>query len=81
MSWWDWRYVEELDEVEIRVATFHLSGAMSTLTHKQRFVIELRFGLRDGVTYSQEEIAEAMGISHQNVCRLEQTAMTRLRGF
>src|SRR5690349_7298290 len=48
------------------------------LTHKQRFVVERRYGLTDGYSYSQREIAEMMGISQQAVNKLEQAARGKI---
>lgn len=52
--------------------------AISTLTEKQRFVIEMRFGLRDGYRYTLEDIARLMGIARKNVWALEQRALEML---
>lgn len=53
--------------------------AMEALTEKQRFVLELRYGLRGWPAMTVREIARLMGISHQCVSRLEHRAMVRLR--
>jgi RNA polymerase sigma factor (sigma-70 family) len=55
--------------------------ALPLLTPKQRFVIELRYGYRkgcDGETYSQDEVAECMGITSQAVQKLEEAGKTKL---
>lgn len=51
---------------------------LDVLTEKQRFVIELRFGLRDGVQYTQREIAAVMGISQRAVWKHEHLARKKL---
>ena len=51
---------------------------LDVLTEKQRFVVELRFGLRDGVCYSQREVAALMGIDRKTVWKHEQAAKKRL---
>lgn len=75
--WWAPDYVESDDEPE--PAPFRLEQALDTLTSKQRFVIELRFGLKDGEFYTLEEIAEVMGIAVPNVWKHEAAALKRLR--
>lgn len=56
-----------------------LSESLNQLTARQAFIIGLRYGLRDGVCYRQEEIAVLMGISQQAVNYHEQGALKRLR--
>lgn len=58
--------------------TADLILALSILTEKQRFVIECRYGMR-GDPLSVCEIASLMGVRHQNVVKLEQRAMRRMR--
>lgn len=53
-----------------------LDGAR--LTEKQRFVIELRHGLRDGNRYTHREIAQIMGITHRAVQDFEKAAKRKL---
>ena len=48
------------------------------LTERQRFVMELRYGIRDGIAYTQEEVASAMGISRQAVSKIERAAKRKL---
>ena len=52
--------------------------ALQSLNPKHRFVIELRYGLKDGIIYAQREIALLMGISQPSVWELEQTALSKL---
>ena len=59
--------------------TAELILAMSTLTEKQRFVIERRFGVHGGPELTVCQIATLMGVSHVSIVRLEQRAMRRLR--
>lgn len=59
--------------------TGELILAMSSLTPKQRFVIERRFGIYGGPELTVCQIAMLMGVSHVSIVRLEQRAMRRLR--
>ena len=54
------------------------SDPMDVLTEKQRFVLELRYGIRDGFSYTQEEVARLMGISRQAVSKIELAAKKKL---
>jgi|SRR5581483_10880845 len=55
--------------------------AIESLEPKQKFVLELRYGLRHGALgreFSQREIAELMGVSQSAVCQLEDSAVKSL---
>ena len=54
---------------------------LEILTDKQRFVIELRYGLVDGIEYSQREIAALMGVSHSMVNQHEHAAIKKLSKY
>ena len=55
---------------------------MQRLTPKQRFVIELRYGFKDGFRYTHREIAVIMGHKdHKSVWEHEQAALKKLRRY
>jgi hypothetical protein len=64
------------DEIDGALVREHLDA----LTTRQRWVIERRYGLLDGRTYTQQEVAEAMGSRQQAVSKIEQKALARIRG-
>lgn len=51
------------------------------LTEKQRFVLELRHGLRDGYSYTQREVAAMMGISQEMVRKHEEAARGKIESL
>ncbi len=51
---------------------------LDVLTERQRFVVELRFGMRDGICYTQRQVAAIMGISRSMVFQHEQAAKKKL---
>lgn len=51
----------------------------SCLRGRERTVIEMRYGLLDGRTYAQQEVAARLGISRSYVSRIEKKAMLRLK--
>ena len=51
---------------------------LDVLTERQRFVMELRYGIRDGVCYTQREVATLMGVSLKTVWEHEQAAKKKL---
>ena len=56
-----------------------LEGLMAELTDRQRTVLRLRFGMDDGLSRSQAEVAKELGISKERVRQLERQAMEHLQ--
>ena len=65
--------IEEADE---RRALYR---AIAALGARERQIMELRFGLRDGVEHTQKEVADRIGISQSYISRLEKRIILRLR--
>ena len=63
------------DEVEREL----LMKALSKLTDRERDIIDLRFGLKNGEAQTQKQVADAMGISQSYISRLEKRIMKRLK--
>ena len=53
--------------------------SVSTLSPREREIIELRFGLRGGRERTQKEVADTLGISQSYISRLEKKIMLQLR--
>lgn len=68
-----YKYIE--DEVDREL----LNLAMSHLSRRERCIIELRFGLRDGSEKTQKEVADLLGISQSYISRLEKRIIRRLK--
>ena len=56
-----------------------LLAAVQALNPRERQIMELRFGLRDGVEHTQKEVADSIGISQSYISRLEKRIIKRLR--
>ena len=56
-----------------------LHEALSRLPERDRYIIDLRFGLRGGEEMTQKEVADLLGISQSYISRLEKRIMQRLR--
>ena len=63
------------DEVEREL----LKKALSKLSERERDIIDLRFGLKNGEVQTQKQVADAMGISQSYISRLEKRIMKRLK--
>lgn len=68
-----YKYVEEeVDKSLLVSALTHLSG-------REKCIVELRYGLRDGVEKTQKEVADFLGISQSYISRLEKRIIKKLR--
>lgn len=54
-------------------------AAISHLSKREREIIELRFGLRDGKEHTQKDVASLLGISQSYISRLEKRIIAELR--
>lgn len=67
------KYIEE------QVDRALLTGALSRLSGREKRIMELRFGLKDGREKTQKEVADEMGISQSYISRLEKRILKKLR--
>ena len=56
-----------------------LHRAVERLTQRERQIMQLRFGLLDGVEHTQKETADALGISQSYISRLEKRIISTLK--
>ena len=56
-----------------------LSTAMKKLSVREKKIMELRFGLANGVEKTQKEVADMLGISQSYISRLEKRIISRLK--
>jgi len=56
-----------------------LDAAMKKLSLREKKIMELRFGLTNGVEKTQKEVADMLGISQSYISRLEKRIINRLK--
>ena len=56
-----------------------LNTAMKKLSVREKKIMELRFGLTNGVEKTQKEVADMLGISQSYISRLEKRIISRLK--
>lgn len=66
------------DEVESLLEEEQLLERVAELTAREKKVIELRYGLIDGISKTQREISKMLGISRSYVSRIEKKALHKL---
>ena len=58
-----------------------LAQVLSTLTHRERKVIELRFGLADGQPRTLEEVGQAFGVTRERIRQIEAKTLSKLKSY
>jgi len=56
-----------------------LNTAMKKLSLREKKIMELRFGLSNGIEKTQKEVADMLGISQSYISRLEKRIISRLK--
>ena len=56
-----------------------LTDAIERLEDREKTIMKLRFGLKDGNEYTQKQVADMIGISQSYISRLEKRIIRRLR--
>lgn len=56
-----------------------LGIAISSLSGREKTIVELRFGLKDGIEKTQKEVADFLGISQSYISRLEKRIIRKLQ--
>lgn len=64
--------------VESQLEQKRLHQKMEKLRGKEKRVLEMRYGIRDGIQKTQREIAKILGISRSYVSRIEKKALNKL---
>ena len=62
-----------------RLTLGKVKQALPLLPPRERMVLEMRYGLKDGLVHPQHEIAKALNISRSYVSRVEKHAIELLR--
>ena len=57
----------------------HIMSALDQLNQRERDVLEMRFGLKDGQAHTLEEVGEAFGVTRERIRQIEAKALRKLR--
>ena len=67
-------------DLENEVEKELLMEAVERLCEREKQIMQMRFGLLDGVERTQKEVADLIGISQSYISRLEKRIIKKLRG-
>ncbi len=56
-----------------------MQDVLKVLTDREREVLELRFGLKDGRSYTLEEVGQMFGVTRERIRQIEAKALRKLR--
>ena len=75
----DYETPDPADEAAFTVLREKLNEVLDTLSSREREVIELRFGLKDGRQRTLEEVGQHYGVTRERIRQIEAKALRRLR--
>jgi RNA polymerase primary sigma factor len=67
------------DEAAHGLLREHIWEVLSTLTDRERKIIEMRFGLVDGKSRTLEEVGKEFGVTRERIRQIEAKALRKLR--
>jgi len=59
----------------------YIGEAVKDLTPRERKILEMRFGLVDGVTHTLEEVGKEFGVTRERIRQIEAKALEKIKGF
>lgn len=62
-----------------RILRDHLQEIISELSPREQKILEMRFGLEDGVTHTLEEVGRIFGVTRERIRQIEAKALEKIR--
>jgi RNA polymerase primary sigma factor len=59
----------------------YVKDAVKDLLPREQKILEMRFGLEDGVSHTLEEVGEEFGVTRERIRQIEQKALEKIQGF
>jgi RNA polymerase primary sigma factor len=67
------------DAASAQLLREQLRSILNSLNHRERQVLEMRFGLKDGQSHTLEEVGQAFGVTRERIRQIEAKALRKLR--
>ncbi len=68
-----------IDSATLEMLKEQVRSVLSSLSERERNVLEMRFGFKDGRTHTLEEVGQAFGVTRERVRQIEAKALRKLR--
>ncbi len=68
-----------LERASFKLLQEQLESVLHTLTQREREVIEMRFGLRDGQPRTLEDVGKRFGVTRERIRQIESKTLSKLR--
>ncbi len=62
-----------------RILRDHLNEIINDLSQREQKILEMRFGLADGVTHTLEEVGKVFGVTRERIRQIEAKALDKIR--
>jgi RNA polymerase primary sigma factor len=59
----------------------YIREAIQDLSPREKKILEMRFGLEDGVTHTLEEVGKEFGVTRERIRQIEAKAIEKIKGF
>lgn len=66
-------------ETSRRIVGDQVTELLDTLPEKEREILELRYGMHDGITHTLEEVGKKFGVTRERIRQIEAKALEKLR--
>lgn len=70
---------EPVDAASRELLREQIRNALDFLTEREREVLEMRFGLKDGRDYTLEDVGKSFGVTRERIRQIEAKALRKLR--
>lgn len=71
--------ISPFDRASKELLREHIGDVLTTLNEREKRVLELRFGLKDGRTRTLEEVGKEFGVTRERIRQIEAKALRKLR--
>jgi RNA polymerase primary sigma factor len=68
-----------MDSATLEMLKEQVRSVLNSLSERERNVLEMRFGFRDGKTHTLEEVGQMFGVTRERVRQIEAKALRKLR--
>ncbi len=63
----------------LKLLADHVRGIIGDLTPREQKILEMRFGLTDGVAHTLEEVGQEFGVTRERIRQIEAKALERMK--